>query len=54
MLKKITPLIFLFFLSNYANLFAQDISLYTQVNGRYDFTFVGNTMNTAENNPTNS
>ncbi len=32
---------------------AQDISLYTQVNGRYDFTFVGNTMNIAENNPTN-
>ena len=29
----------------------QDISLYTQVNGRYDFTFVGNTMNTTENNP---
>lgn len=29
----------------------QDISLYTQINGRYDFTFVGNTMNTAENNP---
>jgi gliding motility-associated-like protein len=31
----------------------QDISLFTQVNGRYDFTFVGNTMNIAENNPTN-
>ena len=27
--------------------------MYTQVNGRYDFTFVGNTMNIAENNPTN-
>lgn len=31
----------------------QDIALFTQINGRYDFTFVGNTMNTAENNPTN-
>lgn len=31
----------------------QDIALFEQVNGRYDFTFVGNTMNTAENNPTN-
>ncbi|NMH26655.1 T9SS type B sorting domain-containing protein [Flavobacterium sp. SE-s28] len=29
---------------------AQDISLYEQFNGRYDFVFVGNTMNTAENN----
>ena len=27
----------------------QDISLYTQINGRYDFTFVGNTLNTNEN-----
>ena len=30
---------------------SQNISLYEQVNGRYDFTFVGNTMNSAENNP---
>lgn len=29
--------------------FGQDISLYTQINGRYDFTFVGNTLNTNEN-----
>jgi gliding motility-associated-like protein len=29
----------------------QDISLFEQVNGRYDFTFIGNTMNSAENNP---
>ena len=28
----------------------QNVSLYNQFNGRYDFTFVGNTMNTAENN----
>lgn len=30
---------------------AQDISLYEQFNGRYDFTFVGNTLNPVENNP---
>jgi hypothetical protein len=29
----------------------QNVSLYNQFNGRYDFTFIGNTMNTAENNP---
>lgn len=41
--------LFLFFFPLLA--IGQDISLYTQINGRYDFTFVGNTMNTAENNP---
>ncbi|MEO0045823.1 MAG: hypothetical protein RL705_1014 [Bacteroidota bacterium] len=30
----------------------QDITLYQQLNGRYDFTFFGNTMNTVENNST--
>ncbi|OYU80166.1 MAG: hypothetical protein CFE23_10620 [Flavobacterium sp. BFFFF1] len=29
---------------------AQNISLYHQYNGRYDFTFFGNTLNTQENN----
>ena len=28
----------------------QNVSLYEQFNGRYDFTFVGNTMNLGENN----
>ncbi|MBP6557095.1 MAG: gliding motility-associated C-terminal domain-containing protein [Flavobacterium sp.] len=28
----------------------QDITLYEQFNGTYDFTFLGNTLNTAENN----
>lgn len=28
---------------------AQNIALYEQINGRYDFTFVGNTLNTEEN-----
>ncbi|WP_245699358.1 gliding motility-associated C-terminal domain-containing protein [Flavobacterium noncentrifugens] len=32
---------------------AQDVSLYEQFNGRYDFIFVGNTMNPAENNQVN-
>lgn len=30
--------------------FAQDVALYQQFNGRYDFTAVGNTLNLAENN----
>ncbi len=30
----------------------QDITLYEQFNGRYDFTFFGNTLNTVENNTT--
>lgn len=29
---------------------AQDISLYQQFNGRYDFLFFGNTLNPVENN----
>lgn len=53
MIKKITLLLFIGFLLLPFLFFGQNISLYTQVNGRYDFTFVGNTMNTAENNPTN-
>lgn len=28
---------------------AQNVTLYNQFNGRYDFTFIGNTMNVAEN-----
>lgn len=53
MLKKLLCLIFLLGILLPTFTKGQDISLYTQVNGRYDFTFVGNTMNTAENNPTN-
>lgn len=30
--------------------YSQDISLYHQYNGRYDFAFIGNTLNTIENN----
>ncbi|WP_235047081.1 gliding motility-associated C-terminal domain-containing protein [Winogradskyella psychrotolerans] len=39
-----------FFLFSIAQpLFAQDVSLYQQFNGRYDYTAIGNTMNTVEN-----
>lgn len=31
--------------------FSQDVALYQQFNGRYDFTVVGNTLNPLENNP---
>jgi len=33
------------------NSWSQDVALYQQFNGRYDFTVVGNTLNEAENNP---
>ncbi len=35
------------FLINFA-FFAQNVTLYNQFNGRYDFTFIGNTMNPEE------
>lgn len=41
---------FIAFLSS--NNFAQNVSLYSQFNGSFDFTFIGNTMNTGENNVT--
>lgn len=44
--KNLFFIIFLF----YEHSYSQDISLFTQHNGRYDFTFVGNTMNSFENN----
>lgn len=39
----------LFLLFNCLFATAQDVSLLTQFNGRYDFTFVGNTLNIREN-----
>jgi len=50
--KKIIYFIFQFLLFCPLILKGQDISLFEQINGRYDFTFIGNTMNSAENNPT--
>jgi gliding motility-associated-like protein len=50
-MKNRITVILLFFLFLSTNLvFCQDISLFTQHNGRYDFTFIGNTMNSFENN----
>lgn len=39
----------LLFLVNFHVSFAQDVTLYTQFNGRYDYTAFGNTLNTTEN-----
>ncbi len=38
-----------FFLFIFQQTFSQNIGLYNQFNGRYDFTFVGNTLNPIEN-----
>jgi gliding motility-associated-like protein len=38
-----------FFLFVFQLIFSQDISLYNQFNGRFDFTYVGNTLNPVEN-----
>lgn len=50
-MKKILYLLFTLILFP-ISLLAQDINLYKQFNGRYDFTFVGNTLNPSENNIT--
>jgi gliding motility-associated-like protein len=47
-------LIFITFISCFSKTYGQDITLFHQFNGRYDFTFIGNTMNTAENNSINA
>lgn len=47
MMKKLTPLLILLFAFQ---LSAQDVELFQQFNGRYDFTAFGNTLNTQENN----
>lgn len=40
--------IIIFLITN--SFYCQDISLYQQFNGRYDFVFIGNTLNLVENN----
>ena len=47
MIKKLLYIFSLFLISFHS--YSQDVSLFTQLNGNYDFTFVGNTMNTDEN-----
>lgn len=51
-MKTIQSLIYcvLFWLSSII-CFGQDVALWQQFNGRYDFTVVGNTLNPMENNP---
>jgi gliding motility-associated-like protein len=49
---KIRLLLFFTFLTAFSAYSQVDITLYEQFNGRYDFTFVGNTLNPAENNLT--
>ncbi|WP_162127626.1 gliding motility-associated C-terminal domain-containing protein [Flavobacterium phycosphaerae] len=39
-------------MSCFFSAYGQNVTLYQQFNGRYDFTFVGNTMNLGENNLT--
>ncbi len=52
-LKRKLMCFIVFFLHIYC-VRSQDISLYEQLNGTYDFTFIGNTLNTEENNAVNS
>lgn len=40
------------FLGGFCAVYGQNVSLYSQFNGKYDFVFVGNTMNLGENNTT--
>lgn len=47
---KIQHIYCLIFILIACRIAAQDVSLYQQFNGRYDFTAVGNTLNPAENN----
>ncbi|WP_396212204.1 gliding motility-associated C-terminal domain-containing protein [Flavobacterium sp.] len=46
---KLQNFIFSIVLFYSCTLFAQDVSLLTQFNGRFDFTFIGNTLNPQEN-----
>lgn len=47
---KLHNLIFIIVFFVFGSFYGQNISLYQQYNGRYDFIFIGNTLNTAENN----
>jgi gliding motility-associated-like protein len=48
-MKQIILLFYSFLVFGLTLVKAQDIALYSQFNGRYDFTFIGNTLNTEEN-----
>jgi len=49
-LKKILHSLYYLFLAFSFPLFAQDITLFEQFNGRYDYLAIGNTLNPIENN----
>ncbi|WP_430412441.1 gliding motility-associated C-terminal domain-containing protein [Kordia sp.] len=53
-MNKLTYICIFLFLGCFINTYkatAQDITLFQQFNGRFDYTALGNTMNTAENGP---
>jgi gliding motility-associated-like protein len=52
MKSKLLLFVFSILLLTDFSLFGQNVGLYNQFNGQYDFTFVGNTMNLGENNIT--
>lgn len=49
---KIKQNLYIFILISFISypFYGQDVSLFKQYNGRYDFVFIGNTLNTIENN----
>lgn len=49
---KLQIVVFGIFLLSFCPVFGQNVTLYEQYNGKYDFIFVGNTMNLGENNIT--
>src|SRR6478672_459650 len=49
---KLQRLCFSIVLLTFCSVVGQNVSLYNQFNGRYDFLFVGNTMSLGENNVT--
>lgn len=49
---KLQTVIFSIILFSFCPVFGQNVSLYSQFNGKYDFLFIGNTMNMGENNIT--
>lgn len=52
MLRNLLSILFIIPLLLPTFIKAQDIELFTQINGRYDFTFIGNTLNPSENTNT--
>ena len=49
MIKRLLFLIIFLQIYGLTNIFSQNVTLYNQFNGRYDFAFIGNTLNPQEN-----